>query len=311
MGSVIDAAVNIGSFGAINTDFSGKKAGENALNAQTNAAHEANARTVENLSPWQNAGLEALKKLQDNKFDMTKDAGYDFRLKEGQKAIDMAANANGRYNNGGTLKALARYGSDYASNEYDKAYNRDYQNLNNLANYGYNASNGIAGVTSQNAIGVGNANAANSIGQVNRDNQMIGQAVGLGTAALTGGFGGGGAEKMATLGGGGGGGPLGGQYSLGNYGIDSKYLVTSDIRTKNNIQSIPKSELAEMKKHLKAYYFNYISPEHGSGDWAGIMTQDLEKSKLGRTMVVTDKNGIKQLDIAKVMCVFLATMAEG
>lgn len=307
MGSVIDSAIKIGSFGLIDTDISGKKAGENALNAQTNATREANQRTTENLAPWKEAGLKALERLQSGNLEM--DKGYQFRLKEGEKAINAAANAAGRYNSGGTLKALTKYGQDIASGEYQNAFNRD----NAIANYGYNAANGIAGTMGQNALNLGNANAANSIGQANRDAGMVGQAIGIGTSLLSGGLGGGTGkmEPMASSGAFSGGGPMAGQYSLGNTGIDPKYLITSDIRTKTNIQSIPKSELAEMKKHLKAYYFNYISPEHGSGDWAGIMTQDLEKSKLGRTMVVTDKNGIKQLDIAKVMCVFLATMAEG
>jgi hypothetical protein len=55
---------------------------------------------------------------------MKDDPGYQFRLDEGNKAIERAAAASGRTNSGGTLKALTRYGSDYASGEYGAAYSR-------------------------------------------------------------------------------------------------------------------------------------------------------------------------------------------
>jgi hypothetical protein len=87
-------------------------------------------------------------------------------------------------------------------------------------------------------------------------------------------------------------------------------LAFSDERLKTNIQSLNKEDLAEMRKHLKAYAFNYTNDKYGKGDWVGIMAQDLEKSKLGKTLVV-EVNGLKTIDTNKVMSMFLATMAEG
>ncbi|HEY2605569.1 MAG TPA: hypothetical protein VGJ10_06105, partial [Paraburkholderia sp.] len=46
------------------------------------------------------------------------DPGYAFRLQQGNQALERAAAASGGAFSGGTLKALARYGQDYASNEY-------------------------------------------------------------------------------------------------------------------------------------------------------------------------------------------------
>ena len=50
--------------------------------------------------------------------------GYQFRLAEGLKGIERGAAAKGTLLTGGTLKALTRYGQDYASNEYQNRYNR-------------------------------------------------------------------------------------------------------------------------------------------------------------------------------------------
>jgi hypothetical protein len=72
----------------------------------------------------------------------TNDPGYQFRMQQGQKAIERSASARGTLNTGGTMKAVARYGQDYASNEYDKVYGRalgEYQQAYNI--FGNNQSN--------------------------------------------------------------------------------------------------------------------------------------------------------------------------
>lgn len=50
--------------------------------------------------------------------------GYEFRRREGERAIENAAAAQGIGRTGGAMKDLLRYGQDYASGEYDKAYGR-------------------------------------------------------------------------------------------------------------------------------------------------------------------------------------------
>lgn len=52
------------------------------------------------------------------------DPGYNFRLQQGQKALDRQAAAGGRLYSGRQLQATQRYGQDYASNEFGNAYNR-------------------------------------------------------------------------------------------------------------------------------------------------------------------------------------------
>jgi hypothetical protein len=52
------------------------------------------------------------------------DPGYQFRLQQGQQALERSAAARGGLLSGGTGKALQQYGQDYASNEYGNVYNR-------------------------------------------------------------------------------------------------------------------------------------------------------------------------------------------
>jgi hypothetical protein len=56
------------------------------------------------------------------------DPGYQFRLQQGVKAMDMGAAASGNLLTGGTENAEQQYGQNYASNEYQNTYNRALEN---------------------------------------------------------------------------------------------------------------------------------------------------------------------------------------
>jgi hypothetical protein len=121
--------------------------------------------------------------------DFQKDPGYDFRLNEGRKALEGSAAARGGLFSGAAGKALTRYGQDYGSNEYGKAFDR--YNINNTNNFNRLASLSGVGQTSanqtgaaaqnfgnqmgNNIIGAGNAAAAGQVGASNAWNQAIGQ----------------------------------------------------------------------------------------------------------------------------------------
>jgi hypothetical protein len=57
-------------------------------------------------------------------FNFQEDPGYQFRQQEGQNAIQNSAAARGMGLSGATMKAMATYGSNLASQEYNNAYNR-------------------------------------------------------------------------------------------------------------------------------------------------------------------------------------------
>lgn len=56
--------------------------------------------------------------------DYEADPGYAFRLAEGQKALERAKAAGGKYFSGGAIKALTDYNQKSASDEYANAYDR-------------------------------------------------------------------------------------------------------------------------------------------------------------------------------------------
>ncbi len=267
----------------LGTNIFGENSSDKALSAQTGATNRANNflkeiyGTQQGLSePYRQAGLGALSSLASGDFakNMEMDPGYQFRLKQGQGALESSAAARGGLNSGATMKALQRYGQDFASNEYQNAYNRNYQRLSQLVGVGANANDNLMNATgsygsqvSGNMTGLGNAQAASHIAQGNNNRQLTRDIIG------------------------------GAMYF-------------SDERLKENIQPVDKNEFKEMKKHLKAYKFNYKSDKHGVGDWVGVMAQDLEKSRLGRTLVSHDEFGNKTIDIRKVLSMFLSTIAE-
>jgi len=271
MGGVINKIA-----GQVGIDLLGGKGAQNALNDQQSAVEQFKHYTGEALkqqqsylNPYREAGLGALSRIQSG--DIMQDPGYQFRLGEGMKAINAAAAARGLANSGRTLKELARFGQDYATQEYGNAFNRQM----NLAGMGQNAANTLGQFQGQygqgvgNAfLGLGNASAAKQVGQANREAQLTGQIIQGGTAALF-----------------------------------------SDARLKENIKPVCPVELSEMKRHLKAYAFNYVNDSYGSGEWIGVMAQDLEKSTLGRTLVVENDKGEKTIDVNRLLSLFLATQA--
>jgi hypothetical protein len=100
--------------------------------------------------------------------DLQNEPGYQFALSEGNKAIDRASAAAGRYDSGAALKELARYGNDYASTKYNDAFNRDQTNKNTTYNFlagqsgqGANAA-AMTGNIGNTSLGLGNAARSNA-----------------------------------------------------------------------------------------------------------------------------------------------------
>ncbi len=182
----------------------GSNASENAADAQVQAGEASNATQLamfnqnrEDFAPWREAGVNALNKVTGqldylNKpftnADFVKDPGYQFRLGEGERSINRAAAARGTFGSGGTMKALTRYGQDYASGEFANAYNRynaDRSNIFNrlsaIAGTGQTATNQVGQMGAQTARdigqtqqGMGNARASGYVGQANAFTNAIG-----------------------------------------------------------------------------------------------------------------------------------------
>ena len=152
-------------------------------------------RQVELQEPWRQAGINALGKLGTGftgQVDLKQDPGYAFRLSEGMKALEHSAAARGNLLSGTGIKGALRFGQDYASQEYQNAYNRaltQYNTTAALAGVGQTATNqlsGAAGQYGQNAAeAIQNAAAARASGYVGGANALT-SALGTGLNYLQG-----------------------------------------------------------------------------------------------------------------------------
>ena len=107
----------------------------------------------------------------------------------------------------------------------------------------------------------------------------------------------------------------------GAVGFDRSKLLPGDLDSEPNvgtgipqpqrqpIQPAPRST-EEMLSKLDPKSFNYVAPQYGTETGAGVLAQDLEKSKIGRTLVTEDENGTKMLDPRKGFGAVLAAQAD-
>jgi hypothetical protein len=205
--------------------------------------------------------------------DYTQDPGYQFRLGEGNKALERRLNAQGKTFSPEAAKALTEYNSGMASQEYGNAYNRfniDQDNLFNrlasLSGFGQTASGQIANAGANYGQGAtdlltGMGNAVTSANLANQSNKssMFNSLLGAGAQ------------------------------------LGSAYLF-SDERLKENIILIGE------ENGFPIYQFNYINiPEK---TYIGVMAQDVEKivpeavmESEGYKMVNYDMIGLRMREV--------------
>ena len=268
---------------------------DDAIAAQRGASEHANAvqqyiydQTRADMKPWREAGVNALGQLQNADFqkdftmgDFMADPGYQFRMSEGAKAIERSAAARGGLNSGATLKALTRFGQNTASSEFQNSYNR----FNADRDRRFNRLSSLAGVgqTANSQLAASGQSYGNNVSQ----NQ-----IGLGNAIAAANIG---ASNQTS--------------SLIGQGLGAAFMF-SDRRLKRDVESISRKELEDLRKVVRAFKYRYKNEKHGEGDFIGVMAQDLEKSALGRTMVCTDAEGNKCIDLGRAVSVILASWAR-
>jgi len=211
---VAAAVVGAAAVGAAGSAYASNQAGK-AAKTQAASADRASQIQQENfeqtrkdLMPYKQAGDTSLSQLMgqmtpDGYFNQTytgqdiySDPSYQFRLQQGQDAIQSSAAAKGGLLTGATLKALQNYGQESASQEYSNAYNRfnadqtnRYNRLSNLVGIGQNAAAQVGNAGAQTAQAVANNTmaGANSIaaGQVASANNWANTANNLGSMATS------------------------------------------------------------------------------------------------------------------------------
>jgi hypothetical protein len=94
------------------------------------------------IAPYSQLGLEAQKtvagNLQEgfNPGDLTQDAGYQYRLSQGNEQLQRGLAAQGMSGSGAALKAAQELGQGMASQQYNDAYNQWLQRNSQLAGVG-------------------------------------------------------------------------------------------------------------------------------------------------------------------------------
>jgi hypothetical protein len=129
------------------------------------------------------------------------DPGYQFRLQQGEQALQNSAAAQGGLLSGNTGQALEQYAQNYASNEYSNVYNRaltEYQQRYNifqgnqantfnrlaaLAGAGQTATTQLGQLGQQGSANISNINLGTG-GQVGQSLQNAGAATASGYAGL-------------------------------------------------------------------------------------------------------------------------------
>lgn len=140
-----------------------KKAIARAQREQQAAAQAAQAR----LEPYQEQGTYATEQIREGldtgtlggsfqPTDLASDPAYQFRLDQGQQALDRQLGAGGNLYSGQAIKERERYAQGLASQEYDDAYNRwlktqqnRYDMLGGQQRVGYGAAGGVADIDLQ------------------------------------------------------------------------------------------------------------------------------------------------------------------
>jgi hypothetical protein len=167
-------ALAIGGSALLGASASKSAAGTQAASADraTELQERMFNKQLELQQPFQEAGVNALNRMQSGDVMGMMDPSYKFRLGEGMKALERSAAARGGLISGGALKAAQRYGQEFASNEFGNAYNR----LASMAGLGQTATGAMGGAAGQFGSNAGNlmtgAGAARASGYVGGANAL-------------------------------------------------------------------------------------------------------------------------------------------
>lgn len=188
MAFAVGAGIAAGSL--VSGYFGGKAAGQQA-DAERQAADTQMAiyqQQRQDLMPYYQAGYNALDQINSNmgkwnqpftQQEFTHDPSYQFRLDEGMNAVNRAAAASGGAVGGSALRSLGNYAQGAASTEYQAAFDRYQNQINNS----YQRLAGIAGLGAG-AINTGTAAGSNAAGGIANSISNMGGARAGGSLAM-------------------------------------------------------------------------------------------------------------------------------
>ena len=199
--------------------------------------------------------------------NLIKTPGYQFRKDEGASALESYAGSKSSLLSGGTLKAMERYGQDYATNEYSNFMSR----VGALASQGAQVVSGVGNQSIQSG-----ANQAGTLSNMANLTSQTGQGIAAGQSQI-------GAARAS--------GYLGEQAqgsALLNMGAQIAGFAFSDIRLKEDVEYVGE------ENGFNIYEFNY------KGDpqrYVGVIADEVEGIMPDS---VHDIHGYKAVDYAKI-----------
>ncbi len=179
-GGSAGATSGLGSLGNIST-LGNIASGINSYTTQDDIQKKllaAQGKAAEQLSPFSQAGASATNQLSSrlssgfNPDDLTQDPGYQFRLQQGQTALERSLAAQGMGQSGAALKAAQEFGQGLADQTYNDAYSRWLQQnsqLSGLSGTGLGAAGSQADIQGN----IGNIRGSAALEQSNVINQTL------------------------------------------------------------------------------------------------------------------------------------------
>jgi hypothetical protein len=165
--------MKLGSLLSAGGDIYGYMQGKDDIDEISRLYQQAQQQASAQLNPYAQAGQTALANLQAPSLEaLQNDPGYQFRLQQGNQALERSLAAQGMGQSGAALKAAQEYGQGLADQTYNDYFNRQM----GLANQGFGAASGLGSIIGQGAQGQAAAQAA----QIGNRNQALSNIFGGG-----------------------------------------------------------------------------------------------------------------------------------
>lgn len=128
------AAAITGQIPVANDTVTGASQSANALLQAGNQANQSNNQGFLQTGNAAAAQLSSMANGPGFTWDPSTDPGYQFRMQQGMKALQNSAAARGASLGGSAIKATTQYAQNYATQEYQNAFNNFQTNRTNTAN---------------------------------------------------------------------------------------------------------------------------------------------------------------------------------
>jgi hypothetical protein len=247
-----------------------------AARAAIGSAGLANQQQANQSAQLRAQEMQAAYGLMGQTAGQIRDSDQQVEIQNMQKDLQMAVE-QGRIS---STEAQTIYNSHVDALTKEAAMRNDYNIARGNANVNMRGQNMTSALGWENsAIDAQRANEAGQIGREDNRVKRAGQNAQLGGAGIG---------------------------ALGS--IAGAAIMASDERLKTDIEDVSSKDVKEFLAAVNPKYYDYKDQKHGKGRYTGYMAQDIEKTKIGKTIVREDESGTKYIDLHAMQGAQLATM---